>query len=85
MRFFITYQVLRGTRYVNMVWGGLLWKRSHPIDLIQLFAFILKVKYSKGFRGRGALRVCNGPVDGVPVRGMLRNQVFYFGAKPPAS
>ena len=61
--FFITYQVLRGTRYVNMVWGGLLWKRSHPIDLIQLFAFILKVKYSKGFRGRGALRVCNGPCD----------------------
>ena len=58
---------------------------KHPIKLIQLFAFILKIKYSEGFRERGALRVCNGPVDGVPVRGMLRNQVFYFGAKPPAS
>ena len=40
---------------------------KHPMQLIQLFAFILKVKYSKGFRERGALRVCNGPVDGVPV------------------
>ena len=40
---------------------------KHPIKLESLFDFILNVNYSKGFRERGALRVCNGPVDGVPV------------------
>ena len=36
---------------------------KHPIKLESLFYFILNIKYSKGFRERGALRVCNGPVD----------------------
>ena len=32
---------------------------KHPIELIQLFDFTLKVKYFQVFRERGALRACN--------------------------